>query len=97
MLAYGSPELFKFFIPAAFLFGLLALGVLVAIGAFRSERKRRESAEAAHTRLQALGEFTDRSEERAIAHIKRTEEHYDRVETMLKTICDKLSPAGGGA
>ena len=72
--------LLKLLIPVLFLFGLVALGVVVAIGAFSHDRNRRKQAEAAR---QDLHDYTKRSEERTVAHIQRSEEHYDRVEKLL--------------
>ena len=89
----AETRLLNVLIPAVFLFGLLAVGVVVAIGAFRHDRNRRKQLEAAR---QDLGEYTKRSQERTIAHIKRSEDHYDRVEKLLGEISEKLDRLGGG-
>ena len=49
----AETRLLNVLIPAVFLFGLLAVGVVVAIGAFRHDRNRRKQLEAAR---QDLGE-----------------------------------------
>lgn len=90
MQAYTGESSFQIFIPAAFLFGLLALGVLVAILAFRNETKTRQTREAARKTMDSMNEYRERSEQRAIVSAKQAEEHYGRVEAPLKEISDKL-------
>jgi len=77
-------------IPAIFLFGLLALGIVLAIGAFRNDRKRRKQAAAATDKLINFQDYFKRSEDRAAAHIARTETYYDRVEQSLNDISEKI-------
>ena len=76
-----------------FVGGVLVLGAVAAIGAVRYERARHRLARQslAHSR-----EYLNRSEERAVASIKRSEEHYDRVEKLLGEISEKLDHLGGG-